>query len=214
MTIPPTQAVRGSRTRWLEIAAAVWLLLISALALINGVGLARLDDQTKDTKQPALVESLRQRVADLEQHADADKRRPAPMSQTDFVAARQALDQRIARLEESQRTSAAIADLQTLQARVIDIEGHLQKTPPTTLVRSRAPVSTKPTVADAPFRILGVEIRGGERFLLIAPVTSTSLVDTRLLREGDVDSRWQLQSIEAKAAVFQIDGQTRRLPVP
>lgn len=41
MTFPQAPSERHSRTRWLKIAAAFWLLLISAVALINSVGLSR-----------------------------------------------------------------------------------------------------------------------------------------------------------------------------
>ncbi|MFK3999708.1 hypothetical protein [Pseudomonas aeruginosa] len=42
MTFPQASSERDSRTRWLKISAAFWLLLISAVALINSVGLSRL----------------------------------------------------------------------------------------------------------------------------------------------------------------------------
>ena len=35
MTFPQAPSERDSRTRWLKISAAFWLLLISAVALIN-----------------------------------------------------------------------------------------------------------------------------------------------------------------------------------
>ncbi len=46
MTFPQASSERDSRTRWLKISAAFWLLLISAVALINSVGLSRLAEQT------------------------------------------------------------------------------------------------------------------------------------------------------------------------
>ena len=35
MTFPQAPSERNSRTRWLKVAAAFWLVLISAVALIN-----------------------------------------------------------------------------------------------------------------------------------------------------------------------------------
>jgi len=46
MNIPQIPSDRNDRTRWLRIAAGVWLLLVSALAIVNGVGLSRLTEQT------------------------------------------------------------------------------------------------------------------------------------------------------------------------
>ena len=53
MTFPQAPSERNSRTRWLKIAAAFWLLLISAVALINSVGLSRLAEQTQSSAQDA-----------------------------------------------------------------------------------------------------------------------------------------------------------------
>ena len=42
MNIPQFPSDSNDRTRWLRIAAGVWLLLVSALTIVNGVGLSRL----------------------------------------------------------------------------------------------------------------------------------------------------------------------------
>lgn len=213
MTFPQAPSERNSRTRWLKVAAAFWLLLISAVALINSVGLSRLAEQTQSSAQDAQVKALGLRVADLEQQADADKRRPAPISQAEFATARQALDERMTRLEEADEALAV--DLQTLQARVNGIETRLEKARQVaSAARPRAPVATKPKVPEPPFRVLGVELRGGERFLSITSTAAASLAGARLLREGDAEGGWQLQSIEAQAGVFQVNGQTQRVAVP
>ena len=161
MTFPQAPSERDSRTRWLRISAAFWLLLISAVALIDSVGLSRLAEQTQSSAQDAQVNALGLRVADLERQADADKRRPAPISQAEFANARQALDERMTRLEEADETRALAVDLQTLQARVNGIETRLEKTRQVaSAARPRAPVATKPKVPEPPFRVLGVELRG------------------------------------------------------
>lgn len=215
MTFPQAPSERHSRTRWLKIAAAFWLLLISAVALINSVGLSRLAEQTQSSAQDAQVNALGLRVADLERQVDADKRRPAPISQAEFANARQALDERMTRLEEAEEARALAVDLQTLQARVNGIETRLEKARQVaSAARPRIPVATKPKVPEPPFRVLGMELRGGERFLSITSTAAGSLAGARLLREGDAEGGWQLQSIEAQAGVFQVNGQTQRVAVP
>jgi len=80
MTFPQAPSERNSRTRWLKIAAAFWLLLISAVALINSVGLSRLAEQTQSSAQDAQVNALGLRVADLEHRpmrTSAGRRRSA-----------------------------------------------------------------------------------------------------------------------------------------
>src|SRR3546814_2261841 len=115
MTLPQAPSERDSRTRWLKIAAAFWLLLISAVALLNSVGLSRLAEQTQSSAQDAQVNGLDLRVAALESQVAADKRRPAPTRQAEFANARQDLDERMTRLEEADEGRALAIDLQTLK---------------------------------------------------------------------------------------------------
>lgn len=66
-----------------------------------------------------------------------------------------------------------------------------------------------------PFSLLGVESRGGVRFLLLAPTGSRSLADARLLHRGERIGAWQLQALEAATALFSLPGQPdQRLPIP
>src|SRR3546814_10146394 len=108
--------------------------------------LSRLAEQTQSSAQDAQVNALGLRVADLERQVDADKRRPAPISQAEFANARQALDERMTRLEEADEARALAIDLQTLQARVNGIETRLEKTRQVASAsRPRAPVDRKST---------------------------------------------------------------------
>ncbi len=215
MTFPEAPYERTPRTRWFRTAAAFWLLLISAAALINSIGLSRLAEQIQGSAQDAQANALGLRVADLEQQAEADKRRPVPISHTEFATARQALDERMTRLEKAEEARALAVDLQTLQGRVNRIEARLEKIRQVApAARPRAPVVMRPKVPEPPFRVLGVELRGGERLLSITSTAAASLAGARLLREGDVEGGWQLQSIEAQAGVFQVSGQTQRVAVP
>lgn len=215
MTFPQAPSESTARTRWLKIAATVWLLLTSTLAVVNSVGLSRLTEQAEAGAQDAQVQALGLRLAELEQQAEVDRRRPAPLGQADFATAQRVLDERIARVEAAQSADSLAIDLQTLQARVHGIETRLEKVRKTTAVAARrAPEATKPAVSVPPFQVVGVELRGGERFLAVAPMAATSLGSVRLLREGDAEDGWHLQSIEARAAVFRVDGQVQRLAVP
>lgn len=215
MSILPASSAPGARTRWLKIAAAVWLLLTSTLAVVNSVGLSRLSEQAEASAQDAQVQALGLRLAELEQQAEVDRRRPEPLSQAEFATAQQALDERITRIEAAQSAENLAIDLQTLQARVHGIENRLEKARQATAVSARrSPEATKPAVPVPPFQVVGVELRGGERLLSVAPMAATSLGSVRLLREGDAESGWHLQSIEARAAVFRVDGQMQRLAVP
>ncbi|MEF8973236.1 hypothetical protein U9832_25440, partial [Escherichia coli] len=89
---------------WPKIAAAVWLLLVSVLTVVNSLGLSRLAEQARASAQDAQVQALATRVGDLEQQAEAVKRQPKPVTQSDLDTVRQALNERLARIEQAQTT--------------------------------------------------------------------------------------------------------------
>lgn len=202
------------RPRWPKIAAAVWLLLVSALAVVNSVGLSRLTEQSRTSAQDAHVQALATRVGELEQQAEAGKRQPKPITQTDFDTARQALEERLSHIEEAQSTDVPPGDVQALQVRVGEIEARLKKAQRSAVASRHAAEAARPKLLEPPFNVVGLELRGGERFLSSATPGATSLPDVRLLREGDSAGEWQLQAIEARTAVFRVDGQTLRIAVP
>lgn len=215
MNIPQFPPDADGRPRWPRIAAAVWLLLISVLAIVNSVGLSRLTEESRASAQDAHVQALATRIADLEQHAEAVKRQPKPVTHADLDTARQALDERLTRVEEAQAADDHASEMQALQARVGAIENRLKKSASTLAAAPRrAAEPPNPKVPEPPFNVVALELRGGERFLSVAAPGASSMRDVRLLREGDTLGAWHLQSLEAHAAVFRIDGQTLRIGMP
>ena len=214
MNIPQLPAEGADRARWLKIAAAAWLLLVSVLAVVNSVGLSRLAEQSQASAQDAHVQALNTRVAELEQQSAASKSQPKPVTQPDFEAARKALDERLSQVEQAQTADSRAGDLQALQARMGDIEARLKKAATPAAAPRRTAEAVKPKAPEPPFSVAGLELRGGERFLSIAAPGVAAVRELRLLREGDAIGAWQLQVIEAHAAVFRVDGQTQRIALP
>ncbi|SUD31423.1 putative secreted protein [Pseudomonas fluorescens] len=208
----------SARTRWLKIAAAFGLLLISAVTIVNSVGLSRLTELAQVSAQDSQVKSLAARMADLEREVDAASRQPKPISQVEFDVARQTLEERLTHVEHTPNNADQASELQALQMRLGEIEARLEKAKqpvsPAPVVRRRGADTAQPKALVPPFRVVGVERRGGERFLSIASRSSAALADIRLLRQGDTESGWQLESIDAHAAAFRVNGQTRRVAVP
>lgn len=207
----------GRRSRGFRIAAGIWLLLVSLIAIVDSVGLSRLAGQARRDMQQTQIKALTRQVADVAQQVDARKRRPEPASQADLSAVRQAMETRVANLEHAQAGSASVSDVQALQGRVGAIETRQQELSATTshvVHRPRVPLVVKPKVLEPPFRVLGLELRGGERFLSVATPGTTLLANVRLLREGDSESGWQLQSVEAHTASFLVNGQIQRVALP
>ena len=214
MNIPQRPTEGADRARWLKIAAAAWLLLVSVLAVVNSVGLSRLSEQSQASAQDAHVQALNTRVAELEQQSAASKSQPKPVTQPDFEAARKALDERLSQVEQAQTADNRAGDLQALQARMGDIEARLKKAATPAAAPRRTAEAVKPKAPEPPFSVAGLELRGGERFLSIAAPGVAAVRELRLLREGDAIGAWQLQVIEAHAAVFRVDGQTQRIVLP
>ncbi len=82
-----------------------------------------------------------------------------------------------------------------------------------------ARVSSKPTVKPEPpplpFRIVGTELRAGQRTVSIVINDGTYALDqVQVLLPGDAAGPWRLQAVDEKAAVFQFGDQTRRVALP
>ena len=75
-------------------------------------------------------------------------------------------------------------------------------------------IKTTSTIPARPFRVIGVERRGGERLLSVSFATAQPFAATHLVREGDTIGDWQLRSIDVSTAVFAINGLRVRVAVP
>ena len=214
MSLSQTPSATTPRTAWPRIAVTAGLLLASVLTIINSVQLARLPAQTQSGKQVMAVQALMGRVDTLEQRVDTFSRSPKPITRSDFDRARKKLGERLSRVEQLQGTDARSDDVLALQARVADIEAGLKKSTLRHTTSRHIAKTTKPLIPQPPFDVVGVELRGGERFLTITSPGATSLPQVHLLREGEAADGWQLRTIEAHSAVFRVDGREQRVAVP
>ncbi|HHK4227633.1 TPA: methyl-accepting chemotaxis protein, partial [Pseudomonas aeruginosa] len=80
--------------------------------------------------------------------------------------------------------------------------------------RGAFPVKPKP-IEPPPFSILGVEYRGGERFLSVAPPGSTQLSQIYLIRQGDAvaGTTWRLTDLDDRTAHFDVAGASRSVRI-
>ena len=110
---------------------------------------------------------------------------------------------------------ATEADLTALRARLEQVEQQLldlrtKPFPPPPTPSATKPKKTarpKPVPLSPPFSVLGVESRGGERFLAVAPHDSRSLIDVRLLHSGEQLGAWYLKVLEPNSAIFAVAAQ-------
>ena len=131
--------------------------------------------------------------------------------------------QEIQELRDGLADRATEADMIALRARLEHVEQQLLDLKTQLPLPAPTPSSDKPKKASRPkpaplsppFSVLGVESRGGERFLAVAPPDSRSLKDIQLLHSGEQLGTWHLKVLEPNAAIFAVTAhpdQTVHLP--
>lgn len=123
--------------------------------------------------------------------------------------------QEIQELRDGLAARATVANLTVLRARLEQVEQQFldlkpQPSPPPPTPSAPKPKQTarpKSVPLSPPFSVLGVESRGGERFLAVAPPDSRSLMDVRLLHSGEQFGAWHLKVLEPNSAVFAVAAQ-------
>ncbi|MCW5233399.1 hypothetical protein [Verminephrobacter eiseniae] len=204
------------RTTLLHVASAIWFLIVSAALVTGHVALWNLTEQTESRAPVDQVTALEGRVTDLAQQVELQhQQQPVAVPQARYDADRQALEQHLAEIKQALGERLTTDSLQALQARVAQLETRsAQRQIPAVTVRPRAadPVPSKPT--EPSFQVVGVELRAGERFVSILPTGATALAQVRLLRVGEEEAGWRLETIDGTSAVFRQAGETRRVSIP
>ena len=210
-----SQTERSHRTTLLRVAAATWLLLISAVVVIDHVILSTRADRTEDAVPAMQLSELEAQLAELAREIEQQRQGPAALRWERYESERVALDQRLEALEQAVDDRPTI-DLQSLQTRIDRLEVRLATVRSAPTAASRPPVRApaRPRHVEPSFRVIGVELRAGERFLSILPADAAALAQARLLRAGETEAGWRLEVMEDGAAVFRHGDEVRRLTVP
>lgn len=206
------------RVRFVRVVAVTWVSLISALTILNFVVLSHLSaDKLAANGYRGELSALQERVSAVEQALEAVKEAPKPVSQTSLIAVQQALEDRLTHAEQLAEGAAPKSDLTPLRDRLNATEGRLEtlkQARATALARTRTSGSAQPKTSELPFTVLGTELRGGQRFLAIAPARTHALGQVHVLRVGDVEDNWRLEMLDGKAAVFRSEGRLQRVDIP
>ena len=206
---------RSHRTTLLRVAAATWLLLISAVVVIDHVILSTRADRTEDAVPATQLSELEAQLAELAREIEQQRQEPAALPLGRYESERVALDQRLAALEQALNDRPTV-DLESLQTRIDRLEVRLAnvRSAPTAATRPPVRAPARPRPIEPSFRVIGVELRAGERFLSILPTDAAALAQARLLRAGETETGWRLEVIEDGGAVFRHGDEVRRLTVP
>ena len=196
-----------------------WLWLIG-LSVFVALGYQTMNDQADQERLDSRLQRLEARSAGLVESIEAIQQRPAVATAADLKDTRQVLEARAAQVEKTLSGYAAADDLQALRAEVEQIKARQTAAP---VPRAAAPAqprasgkaAAKPEPPPLPFRVVGAELRAGQRSVSVAPSSADFTPDQlQVLLPGDALGPWRLQAIEGNTAVFQAGDQTRRVAIP
>lgn len=100
------------------------------------------------------------------------------------------------------------AQLQDLQLRQSNSENAKPPSPASSTQKAPSRAKTKKSPPPPPFDLIGLEHRGGQAFLAIAPIGSNQLSQIQLVRPGDGVSgtSWKLRYVDSASASFDVAG--------
>ena len=201
------------------VQSLLWLWLIG-ISVFVALGYQTMNDQADQERLDSRLQRLEARAAGLVETIEAIQQRPAVATAADLKDTRQVLEARAAQLEKTLSGYAAADDLQALRAEVEQIKARQTAAP---VPRAAAPAqprasgkaAAKPEPPPLPFRVVGAELRAGQRSVSVAPSSADFTPDQlQVLLPGDALGPWRLQAIEGNTAVFQAGDQTRRVAIP
>ena len=191
-------------TRTTLIFSLCLIALASVLAYENHQ-LSLVSNNLAATADKDSLNALLTRLAKVDERLDAVDGKHL-VTNDDFRSGQQALSNRIDAIQAyakqaskntqdlSMRVTAAEEQVMVLKASIEMIDIRLQElskpqtteppaavSPPKTVIRKKPPPAPQPP----PFTVIGIEYRGGERFLSVAPPGSTQLSQINLIRPGD-----------------------------
>ena len=214
-TFPPSRP-------WFRAFSVVILTLASTLSIVNTAVLFRYLQQGKADANAHQLQELAQRQESLSRKLDALDDRPAPATAAAMSALRADLNARLTKLEQDHGLADLAQRVDAMQARLDKLQTERSNNRKARQAAAR-PVKALPATPPLPesptFRVMGIEIRGGERFVSVLVAGDTALNKAHLLRPGDMEGAWKLEAIEDQAAVFRsaqagAENFTRRLALP
>ncbi len=194
----------------------MWLWLIG-LSVFVALGYQAVNEQADQERLNFRLQRLEAQAASLAEAIEAIQQRPAVATAADLKDTRELLEARAAQVEDTLSGYAAAESLQALRVEVEQIKARQSAQRAAAPAQPRAP--SRPTAKreppPLPFRIVGAELRAGQRSLSVAPSAGSYTSDQlEVLLPGDAVGPWRLQAIEGNAAVVQAGDQTRRVAIP
>ena len=194
----------------------MWLWLIS-LSVFAALSYQTMNDQADQTLLDSRLQRLEAQAVGLAETIEAIQQRPVVATAADLKDTRERLEARAAQVETTLSGYAAAEDLQALRTEVEQIKARQSTVRAAAPAQPRTPSrpTAKPEPPPLPFRIVGAELRAGQRSLSVTPNNGNFTPDQlQVLLPGDAVGPWRLQAVEGNTAVFQAGDQTRRMAIP
>ncbi|WP_240479414.1 hypothetical protein [Pectobacterium carotovorum] len=140
-----------------------------------------------------------------------------PASATALRELQQHVENRLAQIEQKQENLASTQAVQNLRDELewLKSQQDVAHPSPPTPQSTASPAATTPRKMPFPFRILGLELRAGQRMVSLTPASGKlSSNQIQLVSLGETVDQWRLDAIEGDTAIFSRAGQTRRLAIP
>lgn len=211
-------AAPSSRRKTLAVVvqSLVWLWLI-CLSVLGFTSYRTMHDSTDRERSDLRLVQLEGQVVELAEIIQDQRRQPAMATAAALREVRNGLEARLAQTERVLEDRAAAGELNLLRDEIEQIKQQQAKVrvPAATPQPAAKPVASRPAPPPLPFRIVGVELRAGERSVAVAPAKGDFTADqVRVLLPGDTVGMWALQEIAGDTAVFHARGQARRAVIP
>ena len=200
-----------NRPRLTRLIVVAWLALLSIALVMLALSLNRVDAQRRQDAPDAQIAELQSRTLELETFRTSVEVAPSAVTESDLQQMRDQWQQQWDDLHQRLQDFTSTTELAAVQSRLDTLAQQINTTKSAANKPLPRTAKPQPTPTTPTFQVLGVESRGGVRFLAIQPQGSTGLASVHLLRVGDTEGRWQLEALDSRTAHFRIDQHTRHL---
>lgn len=216
MSNAPTRLKRtATAVSWFLIYA--WLSVLTVFIGLSYRTIAELAERKQVDASMQQIRVLEESVTELADSMQVLQTHTLPASATALRELQQNLENRLAQIEQKQANQASTQAVQTLRDELERLKSQqdvARSSPPTTH-STASPTATAPRKMPFHFRILGLELRAGQRMVSLAPASGKlSSNQIQLVSLGETVDQWRLDAIEGDTAIFSRAGQTRRLAIP
>ena len=221
MNAPVPGTPRSRAAAVFHIVLCTWLIGLSVLVFVSLQMTGSLAQQDQLDLAQRQQQRLETRLTALAENLQALQALPQAATVTVLQSTRESLEARLAAVEQAVSSLATADDVAALRTAVEQIKARqaAARTSTKALPRTARPAVTAPKAEPLPFRVIGAELRAGQRSILVAPLASSisgplSADQLQPVLPGESVGAWRLEAIEGQTAVFRSGEQTRRLAIP